>query len=156
MKPLASRTADLVQSSIRAVTLMLSEVGGINLGQGICDMPTPDPIKSAAKQAIDDDRSIYSYYGGIDSLRDSLVQKAINYNKIDLKSSDQVMVTVGSTGAFVATMFTLLDPGDEVIVFEPFYGYHVNLLQVMGAAIRFIDIVRSKPNGFFHKIGWRH
>lgn len=138
MKPLASRTDDLIQSNIRAVTIMLNEVGGINLGQGICDMPTPAPIKTAAKEAIDTDRSIYSYYGGIDKLRTALVQKSVTYNKIDLQSTDQVMVTVGSTGAFVATMFVLLDPGDEVIVFEPFYGYHVNLLQVMGATLRFI------------------
>jgi len=45
MKPLANRTEDLIQSNIRAVTLMLDEVGGINLGQGICDMPTPEPLK---------------------------------------------------------------------------------------------------------------
>lgn len=138
MKPLAERTEELIQSNIRAVTLMLKEAGGINLGQGICDMPTPLPIKEAAKRAIDDDKSIYSYYGGIDSLRTSLVEKASTYNKIPVSSPDEVMVTVGSTGAFVATMFCLLNPSDEVIVFEPFYGYHINLLQVMGAQVRYI------------------
>ncbi|GMQ81072.1 MAG: pyridoxal phosphate-dependent aminotransferase [Rhodothermia bacterium] len=138
MKPLAQRTEGLIQSNIRAVTLMLKESGGINLGQGICDMPTPSPIKEAAKRAIDDDESIYSYYGGIDSLRASLVEKASTYNKIPVSTPEEVMVTVGSTGAFVATMFCLLNPGDEVIVFEPFYGYHVNLLQVMGAQVRYI------------------
>jgi aminotransferase len=138
MKQLATRTDDLIQSNIRAVTLLLKESGGINLGQGICDMPTPDPIKAGAHAAIDSDKSIYSYYGGIDRLRDVLLKKAQQYNVIPLTNTDEIMVTVGSTGAFVATIFTLLNPGDEVIVFEPFYGYHVNLLQVMGAKLTFI------------------
>jgi len=138
MKPLAERTNQLKQSNIRAITLMLQDVDGINLGQGICDMPTPDPIKSGAHEAIDNDQSIYSYYGGIRKLREVLLKKAVEYNGLPLKSVDEVMVTVGSTGAFVATMFTLLNPGDEVIVFEPFYGYHCNLLKVMGAELKFI------------------
>jgi len=133
MKPLAERTQKLKQSNIRAITLMLKDVDGINLGQGICDMPTPDPIKEGAHAAIDGDESIYSYYGGIHKLRSALLDKARSYNRIPAESVDNIMVTVGSTGAFVATMFTLLDVGDEVIVFEPYYGYHVNLLSVMGA-----------------------
>ena len=88
MRPLADRTKGLVQSNIRAVTLMLKDSGGINLGQGICDMPTPPSIKEAAKKAIDEDESIYSYYGGIDSLRDSLVVKSSTYNKIPVSSPE--------------------------------------------------------------------
>ena len=141
MKPLADRTQDLVQSNIRAVTLMLKDSDGINLGQGICDMPTPSTIKQAAKNAIETDQSIYSYYGGILPLREALVQKAASFNKIPVQSPDEIMVTVGSTGAFVATMFALLNPGDEVVVFEPYYGYHVNLLKVMGARLCFIPTV---------------
>jgi aminotransferase len=138
MKPLADRTRSLKQSNIRAITLMLRDVDGINLGQGICDMPTPDPIKRGAHAAIDGDESIYSYYGGILSLREALLEKARTYNRIPARGVDDIMVTVGSTGAFVATMFTLLDPGDEVIIFEPYYGYHCNLLTVMGATLRYV------------------
>ena len=138
MKPLAERTDSLRQSNIRAITLMLRDVDGINLGQGICDMPTPEPIKRGAHAAIDGDKSIYSYYGGIHRLREALLDKARTYNRIPAKGIDDIMVTVGSTGAFVATMFTLLDPGDEVIVFEPYYGYHCNLLTVMGASLKFV------------------
>lgn len=145
MKPLAHRTQKLSQSSIRAVTLLLKETGGINLGQGICDMPTPEPIKRGAHAAIDGDESIYSYYGGIDKLRQSLLKKAIDYNRIPLTSTEEIMVTVGSTGAFVATILTLLDPGDEVVVFEPYYGYHVNLLQALGSKLKFIP--SSAPDG---------
>ena len=138
MKPLADRTADLKQSNIRAITLLLQGRDGINLGQGICDMPTPDPIKKGAHDAIDQDKSIYSHYGGILELRQALMTKSLEYNKIPVSSPDEVMVTVGSTGAFVAAIFTLLNAGDEVIVFEPYYGYHSNLLTVMGAKQKFV------------------
>ena len=138
MKPLADRTSELKQSNIRAITLLLQGRDGINLGQGICDMPTPDPIKQGAHEAIDGDESIYSHYGGILELRQALMKKSLEYNNIPVSSPDEVMVTVGSTGAFVSAMFTLLNPGDEVIVFEPYYGYHANLLSVMGAKQKFV------------------
>ncbi|MDA1029107.1 MAG: pyridoxal phosphate-dependent aminotransferase [Bacteroidetes bacterium] len=138
MKALAERTDHLVQSNIRAITLLLAGKDGINLGQGICDMPTPDPIKRGAHAAIDNDRSIYSHYGGIIELRQAILEKASTYNRIPVTSTDEIMVSVGSTGAFVATIFTLLNPGDEVIVFEPYYGYHCNLLTVMGAKQKFV------------------
>ena len=141
MKPLAERTNELKQSNIRAITLLLQGRDGINLGQGICDMPTPDPIKRGAHAAIDSDQSIYSHYGGIIELRKALMTKSLQYNKIPVSAPDEIMVTVGSTGAFVAAMITLLNPGDEVIVFEPYYGYHANLLSVMGAKQKFVSTV---------------
>lgn len=133
MKPLAQRTEALKQSDIRAISILLNEVGGINLGQGICDMPTPTPIKEAAKAAIDGDRSIYSNYAGIRQLREAILHKAQTYNRIPATSTKEVVVSVGSTGAFMVTIMALLEPGDEVILVEPFYGYHRNLLEVVGA-----------------------
>lgn len=138
MKELADRTRHLTQSNIRAITLMMQDVDGINLGQGICDMPTPSPIKEGAHKAIEDDLSVYSFYGGILPLREAILEKCRAYNSIPARSADNVMVSVGSTGAFVATVLTLLDPGDEVIAFEPYYGYHSNLLDVLGATTRFV------------------
>lgn len=132
MKKLASRTDNLKQSDIRAVTLMVNKHNGINLGQGICDLPTPDPVKNGAIGAIMGDESIYSYHSGIAGLREAALQKFRTFNKIPLNSVDEVMITNGSTGAFVAACLTLLEPGDEVIQFEPFYGYHVNLLRILG------------------------
>ena len=70
MKSLASRTDALHQSDIRAVTFAVNRVGGINLGQGICDLPTPDPIKQGAIAAIEGDKSIYTAYNGIKRLRE--------------------------------------------------------------------------------------
>jgi aminotransferase len=137
-KQLARRTESLRQSDIRAITAMVREVDGINLGQGICDLPTPDPIKRGAQEAIEADRSIYSPYAGIERLREAIAGKARAYNGLPVSSADEVMVSVGSTGAFVAAALALLDPGDEVILFEPFYGYHRNLLTLLGATPRFV------------------
>lgn len=138
MKPLSEYVQHLRQNDIRAVTAMVNAVDGINLGQGICDMPTPDPIKAAAKAAIDGDKSIYSNYAGIHKLRAGILHKAQTYNKIPATSEAEVMVSVGSTGAFVTTLFTLLDPGDEVILFEPFYGYHRNILGLTKTNITYV------------------
>lgn len=140
MKPLASRTRGLRQSDIRAVTFAVNRAGGINLGQGICDLPTPDPIKDAAKEAIDGDRSIYTSYAGIHKLRTGIAEKARAYNRLPVGSDDEVMVSVGSTGAFVATALTLFEPGDECLLFEPFYGYHTGLLDLFGVRQKVVTL----------------
>ncbi|MEM1042118.1 MAG: pyridoxal phosphate-dependent aminotransferase [Bacteroidota bacterium] len=131
-KSLAARTDALRQSDIRAVTFAVNAAGGINLGQGICDLPTPDPIKAGAHAAIDGDRSIYTSYAGIEKLRAGIAEKARGYNDLPVGSDDEVVVSVGSTGAFVGACLTLFEPGDECIVFEPFYGYHTGLLDLFG------------------------
>lgn len=131
MRPLATRTDTLRQSDIRAVTFAVNRVNGINLGQGICDLPTPDPIKQGAIAAIEGDQSIYTAYNGINRLRDPILEKIKSFNNIPATSDAEVMVSVGSTGAFVSTVLTLCEPGDEVILFEPFYGYHVGILKLL-------------------------
>lgn len=138
LKPLSNRTKNLVQSDIRAVTHMINAVGGLNLGQGICDLPTPDPIKRGAIDAIEADRSIYSNFAGIEPLREAILKKAQSFNNLPAQTSAEVMVSIGSTGAFVSAIFSLLDAGDEAILFEPFYGYHRNLLHLTGATVRTI------------------
>ncbi len=137
---LATRVASLQQSDIRAVTRRIKEVDGINLGQGVCDLPTPEPIKARAHQAIRDDRSIYSHHAGIEPLRRAILEKEQSYNNVPVTSPDEVVVGVGSTGIFVAAAFTLLEAGDEVILFEPFYGYHRNILELTGATIRYVPL----------------
>ena len=138
MKDLSARTRGLAQSDIRSITVMVDAVGGINLGQGICDMAIPDPIKSGAHNAIDDDRSIYTNYAGIKPLRKAILRKAREFNGLAARSEDEVMVSAGSTGAFVTAIFALLDAGDEAVLFEPFYGYHRSLLALTGAETKFV------------------
>jgi aminotransferase len=140
MTPLSHHTNGLVQNDIRGITKLVNAVGGINLGQGICDMPTPDPIKHGAHRAIDEDRSIYSSNTGILPLREAILQKAQAFNRIPATSVDEVMVSVGSTGAFMTCIFVLLDPGDEIILFDPFYGYHKGLLNLTGVTQTYVPL----------------
>jgi len=141
----AGRIRDLVQSDIRRMSRECERAGGINLGQGICDQPTPEPIKRATTDAVRADRNMYSRFEGIDELRLKIAAKMRSYNGITCDPETEVVVTVGSTGAFAIAALALLEPGDEVILFSPFYSYHANLITLCGATPRF---VRMHPPGW--------
>jgi len=136
----ARRTEGIVQSDIRRMTRECERVSGINLGQGVCDQPTDEIIKSAAIQAIENDRSTYSKFEGIDLLRRRIAAKEADYNRVTCDPDTQVVVTVGSTGGFAVACLALLEPDDEVVVFSPFYSYHVNILKMCGAKAVFVPL----------------
>ena len=134
---LAARRAHLDTSNLlRSLTEVISKVdGGINLGQGICDMDSPEPLRAGAVEAIagGTDRQTYTFYCGLPETRAAIADKLRRFNGLDV-TPGQVMVASGSSGAFFAACMTLLDPGDEVILFEPFYSYHHTALKLMGVA----------------------
>jgi len=140
MKSLSLLTKGLHQSDIRAVTARVNAVNGINLGQGVCDMPAPDPIKEGAKSAIDHDKSIYAPFGGVQSLKEHIVEKVKDFNCLPIKGDENILITVGATGGFTAAIFAILDPGDEVIQFEPLYGYHSKLLELRDVKQRSLSL----------------
>ncbi|WP_420457202.1 pyridoxal phosphate-dependent aminotransferase [Rubrivirga sp.] len=145
MKPLAARTDALRQSDIRAVTFEVNRVGGINLGQGICDLATPPEIVEATVEALRHGPQIYTAYNGTPDLRAAIAEKARSFNAIPLDGPASVVVTSGSTGAFVAAVLTLCEPGDEVVLFEPFYGYHAGILRLHG--VRPVAVPLAKAEG---------
>jgi aspartate/methionine/tyrosine aminotransferase len=136
----AERIRGLVQSDIRRMSRECELAGGINLGQGICDQPVPDLVKEAAVDSVRADRSIYSKFEGIDPLRAKIAEKMHRYNGIRCDPDREVVVTVGSTGGFVAAALACVESGDEVILFSPFYGYHLNILKLCQASFRFVTI----------------
>ncbi len=136
----SQRLGGLTQSYIRKMTVECNRVGGINLGQGICDLPTPPQILDATSEAILADKSIYSPFAGIDVLREQIAVKARTYNQISEAKAENVVVTIGSTGAFNSVVQSLFDPGDEFILFEPYYGYHLNTLKVGGLTPKFVSM----------------
>jgi aminotransferase len=136
----ADRIEGLAQSDIRRMSVECARVGGINLGQGICDQPIEDAIKEATIRAIREDRSTYTRLEGIDELRRRIARKAREYNRIACDPDGEVVVHVGSTGAFVTACLAFINPGDEVVLFSPFYGYHLNILRVCGAVPRFVTL----------------
>jgi aminotransferase len=136
----ADRVKGLIQSDIRRMSVECEKVGGINLGQGICDQPVPDPIKAAAMAAIRADHSTYTRLQGIAPLREGIARKMKAYNGIECDPETQIVVTVGCTGAFVAACMAALNPGDEAVLFSPFYGYHLNILKVLGVGVKFVTL----------------
>lgn len=118
-----------MQSEIRAMTLECDRIGGINLAQGVCDTPVPEPVEAAAHQAIRDGFNIYTRLDGIERLRQAIAAKQLRDYGLGYDPASEILVTSGTTGGLHATAMALLNPGDEVIVFEPFYGYHLATLK---------------------------
>ena len=118
----------VVQSEIRSMTVECDRLGGVNLAQGVCDTELPAPVVRRAIEAIHEGYNIYTRLDGVAPLREAIAQKLQRDNGLTVDPEGEVLVTSGATGGLYATALALLDPGDEVILFEPFYGYHVNTL----------------------------
>ncbi len=118
----------VLQSEIRSMTMECDRIGGVNLAQGVCDTDVPAPVAEAAHQAIRDGNNIYTRLDGIPRLRQAIAAKLRDDRGLNVDPDREVLVTSGATGAFHAAAMALLNPGDEVILFEPFYGYHANTL----------------------------
>ncbi len=129
---IGQRQSSLVISDIRAMSRACEAVGGINLGQGVCDLPTPPPVARAANAAIDASVAIYTAPEGILPLREAIAADLKKRYDREVDPASEVVVTSGATGAFAAACLALLDPGDEVILFEPYYGYHLNTILALG------------------------
>lgn len=123
---LSHRLEGLVQSDIRRMSRECNRVGGINLGQGLCDMPTPPLVAAGAVEAIEQRQSTYSYPEGTLELREAIAAKLARDNGIRARADGEVVVTLGSTGAFAIAINALLNPGDGILLMEPYYGYHLN------------------------------
>jgi aminotransferase len=126
---LSQLAPDTYQSEIRAMTTACDGMGGINLAQGVCDTPVPALIEAAAIQAIRAGENIYTRCDGITRLREAIAQKQRREYGLSYDAENEVMVASGATAGYHAAAMALLNPGDEVLIFEPFYGYHVNTLK---------------------------
>ena len=127
----------VVQSEIRAMTQECDRMGGVNLAQGVCDTDVPEVVAEGAIRAIRDGLNIYTRMDGIERLRRAIAAKvertlgATSEFRVDPER--EVFITNGVTGAFQAGVMALLNPGDEVLLFEPFYGYHASTLRSIRA-----------------------
>ncbi len=132
----------LQQSEIRNMTIECTRRGGINLSQGVCDTPVPEAVRRAAQSAIDDGVNTYTRYDGLPELRRALAAKVRRHGGIEADPESQIVVTNGATGAFYGACLALLDPGDEIILFDPYYGYHLDTARSVGAVPRFVSLER--------------
>lgn len=126
---LSNLAPTFVQSEIRAMNVACAAVQGINLAQGVCDTDPPHEVVQAALQAITSGENIYTRLDGIAPLRQAIAQKLASFNKLHVDPETQVLVTSGSTGAMYAALQAMLNPGDDCLILEPFYGYHILTLR---------------------------
>lgn len=136
---LSDRSATIAQSEIRSMTRACNALGGINMAQGVCDLEVPDVVIDAAKRAMDEGINIYTPTEGLPVLRQAIASKMKRFYDVSV-DANQVLVSDGATGAFYTACMALLNPGDEVILFEPYYGYHRSTLLSLGAVPKFVRL----------------
>jgi aminotransferase len=138
----ASTKAQTFQESvIREMSRLCAASGGVNLAQGFPDFACPQELKDAAKQAIDEDVNQYAITWGAKAFRDGIAAKvAATYPGWDVDPETQLCVTCGSTEAMIATLLATVDPGDEVIVFQPFYENYGPDAVLSGATPRYVTL----------------
>jgi aminotransferase len=125
---LSSRHEWVKKSELRAMSVECERVGGVNLSQGVCDLAVPEPVARAAKAAIDQGDNSYSRHDGTRPLREALADNYRRRAGFDVDPETNVVVSAGATGALYCACLALLEPGDEVILFEPYYSYHESTL----------------------------
>jgi aspartate/methionine/tyrosine aminotransferase len=117
----ARRTHGFRESVIRGMTRLAREHRAINLAQGFPNFPAPELLKEAASRAIHDDINQYAITWGAQRLREAVARKYHTWYGLEVDPDREITVTCGATEAMISTLLALVDPGDEVIVFEPFY-----------------------------------
>jgi aminotransferase len=132
------RMAGLAHSEIRAMTAACARVKGINMAQGVCDTPAPDNVIQAAQYAMEHGLNTYTRFDGLAELRQALSIKLAAYNHIIADPDTEITVSAGATGSFHCACLALLNPGDEVILFEPAYAYHINAILAVEAVPRIV------------------
>jgi aspartate/methionine/tyrosine aminotransferase len=137
---LAARTVGFTESVIREMTRLNAVHGGINLAQGFPNFAAPAEIKDAAKRAIDADVNQYAITWGSKSLRDALARSYAQLYGMRVDPETMLTVTCGSTEAMVSTLLAIVDPGDEVIVLEPFYENYGPDAAICGATPVFVPL----------------
>jgi len=134
---LSNKAKNIAQSEIRAMSILCAKHKGLNMAQGLCDLEVPTPVIEGTKTALDDGKNIYTSAYGNFKLRDAIAKKQNDFYDQGV-TSDNILVSAGATGAFYTTAMTLLNEGDEVVVFEPYYGYHIATLESIGCKIKYI------------------
>src|SRR5436305_5744293 len=117
----AKRASTFTESVIREMTRVANQYGAINLAQGFPDFPMPEPMKDAACAAIHGDINQYAITWGSPALRIAIADKYRHWYNMEVDPEKEITVTCGATEAMASVFLALVDPGDEVIVFEPYY-----------------------------------
>jgi len=134
------RASKFTESVIREMTRICLKHQGVNLAQGFPDFPAPLEIKEAAIQAIQKDFNQYAITWGTPSLRQAIAEKFAWYNGVTIDPETEITVCCGSTEAMISSLMAIVNPGEEVIVFEPFYENYGPDTILCGARPKFITL----------------
>ena len=134
------KTRFFTESVIREMTRRALKCGAVNLAQGFPDFAAPTELKEAAKAAIDAEYNQYAITHGSPNFRNAIADKVRSYNGIQCDPDLNITVTCGATEAMVATMLAVINPGDEVVIFEPFYENYGPDVILAGATPRYVAL----------------
>jgi L-glutamine---4-(methylsulfanyl)-2-oxobutanoate aminotransferase len=137
---LSSKAERFTESVIREMTRLALRYGAVNLSQGFPDFPAPAEIKNAAKAAIDADINQYAITWGAKKFRDAIAGKFERTQGVAIDPEREITVCCGSTEAMMSSMMAIINPGDEVVVFEPFYENYGPDAILSGATPRFVKL----------------
>jgi aminotransferase len=139
---LSAKAERFTESVIREMTRLALKHNAVNLSQGFPDFAAPAEIKEAARQAISDDINQYAITWGAKALRDAIVEKFERTQRIRIDPEREITICCGSTEAMMSAMMAIINPGDEIVVFEPYYENYGPDAILSGATPRF---VKMKP-----------
>jgi len=135
---ISAKAEQFTESVIREMTRLAMKHGAVNLSQGFPDFAAPAEIKEAARQAISDDINQYAITWGAKPLRDAIVDKFERTQSVHYDPEREITICCGSTEAMMSAMMAIINPGDETVVFEPFYENYGPDAILSGAAPRFV------------------
>ena len=139
-KPISSKATQFTESVIREMTRLALQYGAINLSQGFPDFAAPEILKKAASDAIHADVNQYAITWGAPKLRQAIAEKTRRYLGIDVDPEREITVCCGSTEGMLDVLMAVINPGDEVIVFEPFYENYGPDAIISGATPRYVQL----------------
>ncbi len=139
-KRVAERVQNFPESVIREMTRLAVKYGAINLAQGFPDFNPPESVLRAAQKALEEGYNQYSITWGAKTLREAIARKAQSYNHIEADSEENVVVTCGATEAMMAACLAVVNPEDEVIIFEPYYENYGPDAIISGAKTKFVSL----------------
>ena len=137
---ISAKAGQFTESVIREMTRLALQYNAINLSQGFPDFPAPAEIKRAAQEAIAADINQYAITWGAKSLRNAIAEKFQRWQGIAIDPEREITVCCGSTEAMMSSMMAIINPGDEVVVFEPFYENYGPDAILSGATPRFVRL----------------
>ncbi len=144
---ISRKAASFTESVIREMTREAMKHGAVNLGQGFPDFAAPEDIKQKAMEAIAADHNQYAITWGVKEFRDAIAKKTNWFLGLEVDPETEITVTCGSTEGMIAAMMATVDPGDEVVVFEPFYENYSPDAILSDAFPRHVPLYGS-DNGF--------